>query len=86
MNEQEIREAVVALLKRIAPDAEPEALGPDENIRESLAMDSFDFLRFMVALEERLGVSIPEQEYGGIRTMKALLSHIAAQKKGSGNG
>jgi acyl carrier protein len=36
------------LLKKIAP--ETEILKPDENIRETLNIDSFDALQFIVAL------------------------------------
>ena len=50
MNEEEIKEIVFQLLKKIAPDTEPSTLKPDENIRETLNIDSFDSLQFIVAI------------------------------------
>jgi len=44
------------LLKQIAPDTEPGQLQPDDNIRQKLEIDSFDSLRFIVELDEKLGV------------------------------
>jgi hypothetical protein len=35
---------------------EPSELKPDENIRETLNIDSFDALQFIVALDEKLGI------------------------------
>jgi acyl carrier protein len=57
------------LLKKIAPETEPSELKPDENIRE-INIDSFDALQFIVALDEKLGIEIPEQDYGKTSTMK----------------
>jgi acyl carrier protein len=62
MTEKKIRAIIFQLLKKIAPDTEPSALKPDENIREILSIDSFDTLQFIVALNEKLGIEIPEQD------------------------
>ena len=76
MKEDEIKKALFQLLKKIAPETEPSELKPDENIRETLNIDSFDALQFIVALDEKLGIEIPEQDYGKTSTMKSLLSYI----------
>ncbi|TDD76980.1 acyl carrier protein [Flavobacterium caseinilyticum] len=81
MNEQEIKKTIFQLLKRIAPDTEPSELKADENIRETLAIDSFDTLQFIVALNEQLGIDIPEEDYGKINTLEALVSYISRKKK-----
>jgi acyl carrier protein len=76
MKEDEIKKTLFQLLKKIAPETEPSELKPDENIRETLNIDSFDALQFIVALDEKLGIEIPEQDYGKTSTMKSLLSYI----------
>ncbi|HLF52316.1 acyl carrier protein [Flavobacterium sp.] len=81
MNEAAIKQTIFQLLKRIAPDTAPSELKPDENIRETLNIDSFDTLQFIVALNEQLGIAIPEEDYGKITTLKALLSYILNKKK-----
>lgn len=83
MTEDEIKQIIFQLLKRIAPDMEPSELKPDENIRETLNIDSFDSLQFIVALNEKLGIEIPEQDYGKIATLKALVSYILDKKRAS---
>jgi acyl carrier protein len=76
MNEQEIKNTVFQLLKQIAPDTEPSTLQPNENIRETLDIDSFDTLQFLVSLNEKLKIEIPEEDYGKITTLKTLVEYI----------
>jgi acyl carrier protein len=80
MNEEEIKEIIFQLLKKIAPDAEPSALQPGENIRETLNIDSFDSLQFIVALNKKTGIEIPEEDYGKIATLQALTAYIKNKK------
>jgi acyl carrier protein len=80
MNEEEIKEIVFQLLKKIAPDTEPSTLKSDENIRETLNIDSFDSLQFIVALNKKTGIEIPEEDYGKIATLKALIAYIKNKK------
>ncbi|WP_291096970.1 MULTISPECIES: acyl carrier protein [unclassified Flavobacterium] len=81
MNEVEIKKIIFQLLKQIAPDTEPSELKPDENIRETLNIDSFDSLQFLVSLDEKLGISIPEQDYGKTTTLKNLVNYILEKMK-----
>lgn len=76
MTEQSIKQTIFQLLKQIAPDTEPSELKPDENIRETLNIDSFDFLQFIVALNKKLGIEIPEEDYGKIATLQNLIDYI----------
>jgi acyl carrier protein len=82
MTNEEIQKVVVELLKKIAPDTQPELLAPDDDIRHTLEIDSFDALQFVVALDERFGLDTPEDDYGKISTMKSLVQYIQ-QKKSS---
>ena len=81
MTEEEIKTTIFQLLKNIAPDTEPEKLKPDENIRQTLDIDSFDYLQFIIALDEKLGIKTPEADYGKINTLAGLISYISTQKK-----
>ena len=81
MNEEEIKQTIFQLLKRIAPDTEPSQMKPDDNIRETLTIDSFDTLQFIVALNDQLAIDIPEKDYGKITTLKSLVSYILDKKK-----
>jgi acyl carrier protein len=81
MSAEEIKKTIFQLLKQIAPDTEPSTLHPDENIRQTLDIDSFDTLQFLVSLNEKLGVEIPEADYGKITTLKTLVNYILDKMK-----
>ena len=76
MTSENIHQIIVALLQQIAPDTEPSELKLDENIRETLNIDSFDFLQFVIALHEKTGVEIPEEDYGKINTIQNAIGYI----------
>ena len=79
MTATQIDAAVKEALHRIAPEADVGALDAASDIRETLDIDSFDFLNLLVALHERLGVEIPETDYARVRTFGGLLSYLAAK-------
>ena len=81
MTQQEIKQSLFILLKQIAPDTEPSTLKPDENIREKLNIDSFDTLQFLVSVNEKFGIQIPEEDYGKITTLDTLSSYISEKLK-----
>lgn len=81
MNREEIEKTIFESLKQIAPDTEPSQLSPDDDIRENLGIDSFDFLQFIVSLDEKLKVEIPEEDYGKITTLESLIGYLMSHAK-----
>lgn len=84
MNQSELQNTIVAILRKIAPETDPTTLKPGDNIRETLMIDSFDFLRFIVALDKQLGIETPEEDYGKFRTMEKAIAYLqekSAQKE-----
>ncbi len=77
MNEDELKNAIFAGLREVAPESDPATLRPDQNIRETLDIDSFDFLKFLIALHEKTGVEIPEADYGKLNTLDAMLRYLS---------
>jgi acyl carrier protein len=80
MNEEQIKQIIFKVLRRIAPESDPSRLAPDENIRRALDIDSFDALNFFIHLHEELGVSIPESDYGQLNTLSEMLRYLTARK------
>ena len=80
MNEENIKKTIFRLLKNIAPDTVPENLKPDENIRRTLAIDSFDYLQFIVGLDKEFGIETPEEDYGKIETLHCLVDYLQKQR------
>lgn len=69
MNDDEIRQTLVAALRRIAPEADPTRLRPDVNLRDQLDIDSMDYLNFVISLQDALHVVIPETDYARFTTL-----------------
>jgi acyl carrier protein len=76
MSEAELKDILLDGLLKISPEADPATLRVDQNIRETLDIDSFDFLSFLIALHDRLGVEIPEADYGKLSTLDAMLRYL----------
>jgi acyl carrier protein len=76
MTETEIRKLAAEVLANIAPDADLQNLSDDEDMREALDLDSFDFLNFIIGLHERSGVDIPEADYPKLFTMKGVVDYL----------
>ena len=79
MNREDVRSEVLRALKRVAPEAEPAAIRANLAFRDQLDLDSMDFLNFVTALHERLGVSIPEADYPQLATLDAAVAYLLAK-------
>jgi acyl carrier protein len=80
MNDNELKEIIVAELTKIAPGSDPGALGLDENLRDGLDIDSFDALNFFIAISERMHIDIPEKDMGRLNTIGEILQYLLAVK------
>lgn len=76
MSPEEVRRRINEILHRVAPEADLDSLGPDENIREALDIDSFDFLQVIVAVAEAFGVDIPEADYRKVTTLQGFTDYL----------
>ncbi len=64
-------------LTAVAPEAEPEALDPDQPFRDQIEIDSVDFLNFVLNLEKRLKISVPDLEYPQLSTLSGCRAYLA---------
>jgi acyl carrier protein len=76
MTEAAIQTTIFDVLRTIAPDADPRSARPDENLREALEIDSFDFLNLLIGLHKKLGVEIPESDYGKLNSLAGLTRYL----------
>lgn len=77
-NPEALREAVAVALRGIAPEADIDQIDPSASLREQLDLDSFDFLKLLIALQEAVGVDIPETDYGRVDSLNALVAYLQA--------
>ena len=76
----EIRAGVVAEVTTIAPEIEEGELTDAELLRDQVDLDSMDWLNFLVALNKRFAVDIPESQYASLRTIDDLTGYIDAHR------
>jgi acyl carrier protein len=74
-----IRQAVIDCVLAVAPEADFATVLPTNSLREQLDLDSFDYLNVLIALAKRLGVEIPEADYGKVETLDALVNYLAVR-------
>jgi acyl carrier protein len=77
MTADELKPVVLRVLAGIAPEMEPASLQPGISFRDQLDLDSMDFLNFVIALHERLGVDIPEADYGQLATLESAAAYLS---------
>jgi len=77
------RETLYHILKEemlyIAPEADLDDVDGNADLREELDLDSLDFLHLIIALGKRVGVEIPEADYGRIASLDALLDYLQSK-------
>ena len=83
MNTEEIKTTILRALARIAPEADLDGLAPDVEFRDQFDIDSFDFLTFIIALDEATGVDIPEADYQQLSTLSDAIAYLATAPRGA---
>ncbi len=79
MSDDQLRQTVLRALTDIAPEIEGEDVAADVNFRDQLDIDSMDFLNFIVALHEELGVDIPEADYPELFNLDGAVAYLKAK-------
>lgn len=78
MNEHDVDTAIRRVLHRIAPEADLDSVGPNDDLQETLDLDSMDFLNFVIGLKEETGVEVPESDYPRVSTLAAGTAYLSA--------
>ncbi|MGZ5139149.1 MAG: acyl carrier protein [Burkholderiales bacterium] len=76
LTRDQIREAIFEVLEAIAPEIDRAQIVADESVREQVDLDSFDFLNVIIGVHERLGVEIPEADYGQLGTLDSMVDYL----------
>jgi acyl carrier protein len=76
MTREEIKAAVLAALRRVAPELDAEALRSDLPVRDQIDVDSMDFLNFLLEIDRSLGVDVPEVDYHEFTTLDGAITYL----------
>lgn len=74
--EERVRGAVLGILGRIAPEADPARLPPDAPLRRELDLDSVDFQNFTILLCRELGIDIAERDAQRLTSIEACVARL----------
>ena len=75
--QEKIRAEVLAIVKRLAPEIDPAKIIPDKPLRTQIDLDSMDWLNVLATIHEKLGVDIPEADYGKVQTLDSIVTYLA---------
>lgn len=76
MTRPEIRQVIIGILERIAPDEDLSALDDARPFREQMELDSMDFLDIVMELRKQYRVQIPESDYEHLATMDSTVTYL----------
>jgi acyl carrier protein len=83
MTDAELMDIVKATLFSVAPDLEGEIVKPDETFRDQFEIDSMDFLNFVIGLNKRTGLEIPETDYPQLQTAADAVAYLRRHWSGA---
>jgi acyl carrier protein len=66
-------------LANIAPEIDLNSIDPSSDLRDALDIDSMDFLNFVTAIHQRLGIDIPEIDYPKLNTFAGAVNYLTAK-------
>jgi acyl carrier protein len=72
----DIRQVVLSILERIAPDEDLSDLNDGVPFREQMELDSMDFLDIVMELRKQYRVQIPEADYENLVTMNRTIAYL----------
>ena len=76
MAPEQIRQVVLDILARIAPDEDLSDLDDAVAFRDQMELDSMDFLDIVMELRKAYRVQIPEEDYENLVTMNSTVTYL----------
>lgn len=76
MTDDELKSIIIEQILYIAPDIGEDEIDIDESIQRSLEIDSFDFLKILTAMHDKIGISVPEEDYSKVTSVKDMAEYF----------
>lgn len=77
MKAAEILAITLATLRGVAPEIEPDELRGNRPLRQQVDLDSMDWLNFLLGLNKKFGVEIPEADYAKLVTLDDVVNYVS---------
>ena len=79
MTKDQIQSITLEILGQIAPDADLDNLDAGQSFRDQFEFDSVDYLNFVLALEKRLEIRIPEIECPQLASLNGCVAYLTGK-------
>lgn len=83
MTRERMKLEVLTALREVAPELDVAGLDPTRSFRDQGEVDSVDFMNFVLELERRFGLTLPEVDYPKLSSLCGCLA-VLEQRLGSG--
>jgi len=76
MTREELRTALLDIIKELVPDEDLSNINDDEILRDQIELDSMDFLDIIMELRKQYSVQVPEEDYPKFATLKGCVDYL----------
>jgi acyl carrier protein len=73
---------LLRILADMMPEEDVGKLKPDVRLRDQVDLDSMDFVNFLIAVDEQLGVETPEKDYPKLATLDRCVAYFRSKLAG----
>ena len=81
MSADQIRQVIMKILCKIAPDNDLTGLKDEVPFREQMELDSMDFLDIVMELRKLYRIQIPEADYPNLISMDSTVTYLTPMLK-----
>ncbi|HCH69232.1 MAG TPA: hypothetical protein DE042_01815 [Colwellia sp.] len=78
LNEITLISKILESLVEVAPEILPDEINPSVNFRDQFEIDSIDYLNFILTLEKKLNIKIPDFDYPKLSSQAGCLSYLSS--------
>lgn len=80
MANDDAKARVLEVLAEVAPETRSLELDPGQSFRDQIDLDSVDYLRYVLGLEEKFGLKVPEVDYPKLSSLNGSLSYLESKR------
>lgn len=80
MTREELQAMFAEELVRVAPDLGPDDIMASAHLQDDMGLDSMDIVSLVAALHKRLGIAIPEADYGELATPARAAAYLERRR------
>ena len=80
MANNDTRTRILEVLADVAPETRSLDLDPEKSFRDQIDLDSVDYLRYVLGLEEKFGLKVPEVDYPKLSSLNGSLSYLESKR------